>query len=190
MAELRPPDPPLSDGAVTLRAFTLDDVPWVTEGCRDPAVARFTAVPKPYTETHAHDWIAGHADERARGEAIRLAIVEADGGAPLGAMALMGIDWDHLRGELGYWIGPWGRGRQAAPRAVRLLAAHGFQALGLQRIEIVPYVDNPASQRVAEKAGATREGVLRSYFVARGTRHDCVMYSLLPDDLSPGGEAP
>jgi RimJ/RimL family protein N-acetyltransferase len=183
MAELRLPDPPLCDGTVTLRAFALDDVPWITEGCNDPAVARFTGVPAPYTEAHAREWIAGHADERARGDAIHLAIVAAAGGAPVGSVGLMSIDWDHLRGEVGYWIGPWGRGRGAAPRAVRLLAAYGFEALGLQRIEIVPYADNPASQRVAEKAGATREGVLRSYFVARGTRHDCVMYSLLPDDL-------
>jgi RimJ/RimL family protein N-acetyltransferase len=190
MAELRLPDPPLSDGAVTLRGFTLDDIAWITEGCNDPAVARFTGVPAPYTAADARDWIGGHADERACGEAIHLAVVEADGGAPLGSVGLMGIDWDHLRGDVGYWIGPWGRGHEAAPRAVRLLAAHGFEALGLQRIEIVPYADNPASQRVAEKAGATREGVLRSYFVARGTRHDCVMYSLLPDDLPPGGAAP
>ena len=116
MGELRLPHSPLSDGVITLRAFTLDDVAWVVEGCSDPGVARFTGVPAPYTEAHAHDWIGGHADERGRGQAIHLAI--------------------------------------------------------------------------AEKAGATREGVLRSYVVARGTRHDCVMYSLLPDDPSPGGGAP
>jgi RimJ/RimL family protein N-acetyltransferase len=190
MAELLLPDPPLSDGVVALRAFTLDDVAWVVEGCNDAAVARFTGVPAPYTKAHAREWIGGHADERARGAAVHLAVVEADGGAPLGSVGLMGIDSNHLRGDVGYWIGPWGRGREAAPRAVRLLAAHAFETLGLHRIEIVPYVANPASQRVAEKAGATREGVLRSYFVARGTRHDCVMYSLLPGDPRPGAEAP
>ena len=66
---------------------------------------------------------------------------------------------------------------------MRLLARHAFDALGLERIEVIPYVDNPASQRVAEKAGCTREGVLRSYFLAHGERHDCVMYSLLPGEL-------
>ena len=122
--------------------------------------------------------------------ALQLAIVAAHDGAPLGSVGLERIDWDQGRGDVGYWVGPWGRGQEAAPRAVRLLAAHAFEALGLQRIEIVPYVTNAASQRVAEKAGATREGVLRSYFLARGTRHDCVMYSLLPDDPPAGGAAP
>lgn len=190
MIELRPPDPPLSDGVVALRAFTLDDVAWVTEGCRDPEVARFTGVPAPYDEGHARDWIGRHEGFRERGEALQLAIVAAHDGAPLGSVGLEGIDWAQLRGDVGYWVGPWARGHEAAPRAVRLLAAHAFEALGLHRIEIVPYVANPASQRVAEKAGATREGVLRSYFVARGTRHDCVMYSLLRDDPPAAAEAP
>jgi RimJ/RimL family protein N-acetyltransferase len=76
-----------------------------------------------------------------------------------------------------------GRGRGAASRAVRLLARHAFDACGLQRVDVIPYTDNVASQRVAEKAGARREGVMRAYFLSRGERHDCVMYALLPDDL-------
>jgi RimJ/RimL family protein N-acetyltransferase len=182
MPELVVPDRPLTDGVIALRPFTLDDLDWVTEGCQDPGVARFTGVPQPYTLDHAREWIDGHAERQARGEAMHLAVTAADDGAPLGAVALQGLNWTHVRAEIGYWVGPWARGRETAPRAVRVMAAHAFE-IGLHRIEILPYVDNPASQRVAEKAGAHREGVLRSYFLARGERHDCVMYSLLPGDL-------
>ncbi len=188
MAELLLPDPPLADGPIALRPFTDDDVPWVAEGCRDPDVASFTAVPQPYEESDAAEWISSHAADRAAGRTLSLAVVEA--GWPLGSISLLRVEWDQLRCEIGYWIAPWGRGRGAASRAVRLLADHAFRACGMQRIEIVPYVDNPGSQRVAEKAGARREGVLRSYFLARGERHDCVMYALLPDDLPPAGGAP
>ena len=183
MPELPLPDPPLSDSIVTLRAFTLDDIEWVTEGCRDPEVARFTSVPDPYEPEHAREWIGQQDDLRESGEGLHLAATAADDGAPLGSVGLQRIAWDQLRGEIGYWIAPSGRGRGAAPRAVRLLAAYGFAVVDLQRIEVIPYLDNPASQRVAEKAGCQREGVLRSYFLARGVRHDCVMYSLLPGDL-------
>jgi ribosomal-protein-serine acetyltransferase len=188
MAELLVPEPPLTDGAIALRPFTRADIPWVVEACQDPEIPRFTLVPQPYEESHASEWIATHANERASGEALSLAIV--DGDEPLGSVSLLRIDWSQLRGEVGYWVAPWGRGRGAAPRAVRLLAAHGFAACGLQRIEVIPYTDNPASQRVAEKVGAKREGVMRAYFLARGERHDCVMYALLPDDLTAGGAAP
>jgi RimJ/RimL family protein N-acetyltransferase len=183
MLELALPDPPLSDSVVTLRPFTLDDVEWVTDGCRDPDVARFTGVPHPYEPEHAREWIGKQAYLRETGEGLHLAVTAADDGEPLGSVGLQRIEFDQLRGEIGYWIAPWGRGRGAAPSGVRLLAAYGFDVAGLHRIEVIPYLDNPASQRVAEKAGCQREGVLRSYFLARGVRHDCVMYSLLPGDL-------
>jgi len=183
MPELLVPDPSLTDVVVVLRAFTLDDVDWVSEGCQDPDVTRFTGIPDPYSSDDAVEWIGKQREQRERGEALHLAVVAADDGRPLGSVGLQRMAWDQLRGEIGYWIAPWGRGRGAAPIAVRLLARHAFEALGLRRIEVIPYVDNPASQRVAEKAGCTREGVLRSYFLAHGERHDCVMYSLLPGEL-------
>jgi RimJ/RimL family protein N-acetyltransferase len=42
--------------------------------------------------------------------------------------------------------------------------------------------DNVASQRVAERAGFTREGLLRNYIDHRGEPRDCVMFSRLPGD--------
>lgn len=183
MPELPLPDPPLSDGAIVLRVPTLDDVDWITEGCQDPDVSRFTGVPSPYEPDHAREWIGGQQDGRANGEAIHFVVTAASDGEPLGSVGLMRIAWDSLRGEIGYWIAPWGRRRGAATSAVRLLARYGFDVVDLARIEVIPYVDNPASQRVAERAGCTREGVLRSYFLAHGERHDCVMYSLLQGEL-------
>lgn len=41
-----------------------------------------------------------------------------------------------------------------------------------------------ASQRVAEKAGFTREGVMRPHSVLGGERRDTVLYALLPADLA------
>jgi ribosomal-protein-serine acetyltransferase len=41
------------------------------------------------------------------------------------------------------------------------------------------------SQRVAEKSGALREGVLRNRLLLHGKIHDAAMYSLTPEDL-PG----
>jgi RimJ/RimL family protein N-acetyltransferase len=182
MPELPLPDPSLSDGAIALRPFAPDDVDWLTEACQDPDVGRFTGIPQPYTAEHARDWVAKQPELRETGEGIHLVIAAADG-EPLGTVGLQRFSWDQGRGEIGYWIAPWGRRRGAATAAVRLIAGYGFEVLALARIEVIPYVDNPASQRVAEKAGCTREGVLRSYFLAHGERHDCVMYSLLPGEL-------
>jgi len=43
---------------------------------------------------------------------------------------------------------------------------------------------NHASQRVAEKAGAVREGVLRKRLLVKGQTQDAVLYSLVAEDFS------
>jgi ribosomal-protein-alanine N-acetyltransferase len=51
------------------------------------------------------------------------------------------------------------------------------------RVELATAPDNAASQRVAERSGFRREGVLRSYHVVDGRREDAVFFSLLPGEL-------
>jgi RimJ/RimL family protein N-acetyltransferase len=64
-----------------------------------------------------------------------------------------------------------------------MVARFGFEYLGLVRVEIVAAVENMASLRAAEKAGAAREGVLRNRITVRDRICDAVMFSLIPEDL-------
>ena len=77
------------------------------------------------------------------------------------------------------------RGRGLATAALRLLSEWALETLPIARMQLTTHLDNPASQRVAEKAGYTREAVLRSWTEQRDVRVDLVMYSLLPSDLPP-----
>lgn len=59
--------------------------------------------------------------------------------------------------------------------------------LDIARLELWTSLENIDSQRVAERSGFKREGVLRSYGVRDdGSRVDAVFFSLLPGDLSDG----
>jgi RimJ/RimL family protein N-acetyltransferase len=78
---------------------------------------------------------------------------------------------------------PDARGRGIASRAVRLMARWAFDELGIARLEMTCAPDNPASQRVAERCGFTREGVMRSHMPFKGGRRDTVVFSLLPGEL-------
>ena len=75
------------------------------------------------------------------------------------------------------------RGRGVATHAVRLIADWAFRDLQVARLDLNCGPDNLASQRVAERCGFTREGVLRSHIPFKGTRRDTVVFSLLPGDL-------
>jgi RimJ/RimL family protein N-acetyltransferase len=75
-------------------------------------------------------------------------------------------------------------GRVVATRALRRLCRHALDELGFERLELFTDPDNVASQRVAEKTGFQREGVLRSHLRhPDGRRRDSVMFSLLPGEL-------
>jgi len=88
----------------------------------------------------------------------------------------------HETAEVGYDLLPHGRGRGVATRAVLLVAGWAFRELGVERLELRTHPDNVASQRVAERAGFTREGLERSSRRLYDERHDCVLFSLLPAD--------
>ena len=87
-------------------------------------------------------------------------------------------------GNLGYWVRSGAGGHGVATAAARLVARFGFEEAGLRRIEILAAVSNTASQRMAEKTGALREGVLRRRLLLQSQSNDAVIYSLIPEDLS------
>jgi RimJ/RimL family protein N-acetyltransferase len=95
------------------------------------------------------------------------------------------IDKPHLRANLGYWVRTSATRRGFATAAARLLARFGVEHLNLDRIEIVAAVDNIASQRVAEKLGAVREGVARHRLRIHDVPYDAVVYSLLRAEIVP-----
>jgi hypothetical protein len=71
----------------------------------------------------------------------------------------------------------------ADPGDVTLLAPWALRTLGLARVTLDIDVDNAASQRVAERAGFTRVGVLRSAIEVKGRRWTVAVYSLLAEEL-------
>jgi RimJ/RimL family protein N-acetyltransferase len=78
-------------------------------------------------------------------------------------------------------VAPWARSHGYAVEAAGATAAHAFDT-GLYRVELLAATGNIASQRVAERAGFTREGVLREALIVPGGRADAVLFSLLRGD--------
>jgi RimJ/RimL family protein N-acetyltransferase len=169
---------------VTLRAWTAADVPDIVAMCGDPDVIRFTSVPVPYDADDAQLWLDLHPGRMAAGDGAAFAITEAGDGRAVGSI---GVRVLHEQGaaETGYHIIAERRGRGLATAALRLVARWTFAELPVGRLQLTTHLDNPGSQRVAEKAGFTREGVLRSWADQRGERVDLVMWSLLPRDPIP-----
>lgn len=123
-------------------------------------------------------WLEAQAETFRQRSAFEFAIVSGSG-RYLGGCGLNQIDRLNRRANLGYWVRSSEARRGVATRAVELLRDWGFRETDLIRLEIVVAVGNPASLRVAEKAGAVREGILRRRLLIRGTPHDTVVFSFV-----------
>lgn len=172
----------IDDGVVRLRLVTDADVEAVIEAVADPEIPRWTRVPSPYGESDARHWLRASSTGLAAGTDLAALIVDAGDDRLLGAAALHAISPESGRCTAGYWLAAGARGRGIATRALSLLCHYGFEELGLARIELWIDPDNARSLAVAERAGFSREGLLRSFRQVGGVRRDMLMYSLLPDD--------
>lgn len=81
--------------------------------------------------------------------------------------------------NIGVWIVPEHRGKGHGTEAQRLLAAYLFDHTYLERVEAGTEADNLGEQRSLEKAGFTREGVLRRSCFRGGAWRDMVLFSKL-----------
>jgi RimJ/RimL family protein N-acetyltransferase len=174
------PGEPLVDGDTGLRAWRDSDLAGLVSACQDREISRWTRVPYPYGPSDARAYLLQRHDTLHAGAAAPFAIVLAgDRDRLLGSISLMRFSWNDARAEVGYWLAREARGHGHVTRAVRLITGWGFQHLGLERIDLLAATGNPASQRVAERCGFSREAVLRSYLVGKEGRQDMVAFGLL-----------
>ncbi|HEU0192589.1 MAG TPA: GNAT family protein [Gaiellales bacterium] len=177
---LSPPSEPPSDGTVVLRLRRAGDVAAIAEASHDPETLRW--LEDEPTAPGPAESVARAAAHWRSGRRAPFVIADAATDAPLGLVNVQVAD-DPEIASLAVSVFPQARGRGVAPRALRLAAAWALGGPGLQRVVAEAAVDNTASIRAIEKAGFHREGVLRSHCRTHGRRHDCVMFSLVPEDL-------
>jgi ribosomal-protein-serine acetyltransferase len=176
----------LIDEKVMLRPYRLSDTDETYQAIRESLVELSPWLPfahKDYSAKESRAWIKQRPGEWKKGNSYEFVILDHNDGSYLGGCGINQIDYNSLLANLGYWIRSSRTGHGAAPAAARLLAEWGLKALGLKRIEIKVATGNLRSQRVAEKAGATREGILRNRLFLNGKPHDAVMFSLIPQDF-------
>jgi ribosomal-protein-serine acetyltransferase len=177
----------LSDGIVSLRPYRKSDIEETYPAVRESLAELSPWLPfahENYSSKESRDWIKQRPEEWKKGNAYEFVIIDAKDGSHLGGCGINQIDYNNSSANLGYWIRSSRAGHGAAPAAARLLAAWGLSTLRLKRVEIVVATGNTRSQRVAEKAGAKREGILRNRITVRDKIYDAVMFSLIPKDFS------
>ncbi|CAI9118430.1 OLC1v1020001C1 [Oldenlandia corymbosa var. corymbosa] len=164
---------------ITLRLLDLSDVDDFMEWFTDEKVAKFCSWDCFPSREAAISYVAKNLIPRPWNRAICLK------GKPIGYISVSPCRGnDRCRAEIGYVLGSkyWGKG--ITTKAVKMVTSSVFlEWPHLERLEAVVDVENIGSQRVLEKAGFTREGVLRKYYLLKGkVPRDMVMFSILSTD--------
>ncbi len=176
----------LTDGFVLLRPSQSGDIASLYEAVRESIAEVSVWMPwchPDYSIEESTIWVESQPEIWEKGTGYEFAITDYASGSYLGCCGINRIQRDWGLANLGYWVRTSQTKKGVATAATLLLARFAFTELKLGRIEIVVEVDNRASQRVAEKAGATKERVLRNRLTKNGNPCDAVMFSLIPEDL-------
>jgi RimJ/RimL family protein N-acetyltransferase len=146
----------------------------------DPGTLRFTRIPEPPPPGFPRQWLDSY--EAGRRDGTREAFAAFDDEDTFVGLALApAIERGAREAELGYIVTPDARGRGVATAMLRALTDWAFEQ-GILRATLIINVENTGSERVAERCGYVREGVLRSIFLKDGRRTNATLWSRLPSD--------
>jgi len=126
--------------------------------------------------------------ERWRAEQCAIwAIARSDGDSDSDGQAIGLIGWNDIdltggSAEIVYWILPSARGGGVMVEAVKRLSRWALEDLGLHRLQLCHSVANPASCRVAAKAGYSLEGTMRGALLHADGWHDLHLHALVQGD--------
>jgi RimJ/RimL family protein N-acetyltransferase len=171
--------PTLMTQRLILRPFVLGDADKVQRLAGAKEIAAITlAIPHPYEDGMAEQWISSHQTSFESGGLINFAIVIAETDSLCGSIGL-GIEHQHTHAGLGYWIGLpfWNKGY--CTEAARAVIGYGFETLALHRIHACHLASNPASGRVMQKVGMQYEGCQREHVRKAEQYHDVLQYGVL-----------
>jgi len=169
--------------SVQLRDPTLDDAALLDAWAADPQVRGvFNDFGKEPGRSYAEMLAAGPLRDANHGEML---VVRTDDDEPIGTVGWHPAWYGPVQSRawnIGILLVPAARGQGHGAVAQRLLADWLFATTDANRVEASTDVENLAEQRALEKAGFTREGVLRGSQFRAGAYHDLISYARIRSD--------
>lgn len=125
-------------------------------------------------------WYESILDENT---GIRWGITLKEENKVIGSCGFLEMVAQHHRSDIGFELSKqhWGKG--LASEALEAVVTYGFKEMNLQRIQALIEPPNIPSQKLVEKHGFVKEGLLRKYEYTCGKFDDLYMYSLLKEEF-------
>lgn len=164
---------------VSIRKFEKKDIPKKVEWINNPDNNQYLHYDIPISVEGTERWLDSHAGDNNRYDAV----IEADG-VPVGTIGLLSIDRKNSKAEFYIAMGePAYKGKGIAKKASQKIIDYGFEFLGLNRIYLFTEVENGNAQKLFERVGFVKEGVMRQDVLSHGKYVDRIAYSILREDI-------
>jgi ribosomal-protein-alanine N-acetyltransferase len=169
----------------TIRPALPGDAAAMERWRKEPSIRRHQPLQETTVAELRSDLARQRMEDLYRGRGERFQWIVLVDGEPAGWITLAVLSWEHALAEIGYALSSLHQRQGVMGEALELVLPELFVAAGIERLEARCSVENVASQRLLERLGFEREGLLRSYFELRGRRIDNYLYSLLKPDYLP-----
>lgn len=178
--------PAIETERLVLREVTKNDAESLLAYLSDQQVTRHMGLDPFVSAEDALDEIEWYQSIFANGTGMRWGITIKGEDHVIGSCGFLNRTQKHNRSEIGFELSRehWGKG--IAAEALSAVIEYGFSELKLNRIEALIEPANSPSQKLVEKNGFTKEGLLRDYEYTQGKYDDLYMYSLLKREFDGG----
>ena len=168
----------LQEVKVTIRRFERKDIPKKVEWINNPENNSFLHYDIPICVEKTEKWYDSHLGDDDRYDAV----IEADG-MPVGTIGLLSIDKKNSKAEYYIAMGETEyKGKGVAKSASLLILKYGFEILELNKIYLYTEAENIAAQKLFERVGFIKEGLIRQDILSRGKLADRYAYGYLRED--------
>jgi len=163
---------------VKIRAFEKADIHKKVEWINNPENNQFLHYDIPICVEKTEKWFDSHVGRTDRYDAV----IEVDN-RPVGTIGLLSIDQKNKKAEYYIAMGETAyKGKGIAKEASRLILQYGFDVLKLNRIYLYTESENVAAQKLFEKVGFIKEGLIRSDVFSHGKYADRYVYGMLREE--------
>ncbi|WP_124071197.1 GNAT family N-acetyltransferase [Filibacter tadaridae] len=176
--------PILETERLILRQVTQEDAGNLLTYLSDEDVMKYYGLEPFKSINDALDEISWYKSIFEKGTGIRWGISLKGQGKIIGSCGFLDCASQHYRAAVGIELSKEHWGERIANEAFEAVISYGFEQMNLQRIEALIEPPNIPSQKLVERQGFIREGLLRSYEFTCGKFDDLYMYSLLKQDYS------
>lgn len=168
----------LQEVKVTIRRFERKDIPKKVEWINNPENNSFLHYDIPICVEKTEKWYDSHLGDDDRYDAV----IEADG-MPVGTIGLLSIDKKNSKAEYYIAMGETEyKGKGVAKSASLLILKYGFEILELNKIYLYTEAENIAAQKLFERVGFIKEGLIRQDILSHGKLADRYAYGYLRED--------